>query len=82
MSRCQSDNIKRDFANERGKKREGEDREKSAWRVSVTRNFKCFDLSIYLINDQDGDRRVDHGVQNRVGDYGVVQRFRRKTFKQ
>jgi hypothetical protein len=27
MSRCQGDNLKRDFANERDKKRKGEDRE-------------------------------------------------------
>src|SRR5215470_7413952 len=37
---------------------------------------------IYLINDQHGDRRVDQGIQNRVGDYGVVQRPRGETFKQ
>src|SRR5437899_1075760 len=37
---------------------------------------------IYLTNDQHGDRRVDQGIQNRVDDYGVVQRLRGETFKQ
>src|SRR5262249_43194630 len=37
---------------------------------------------IYLINDQHCDRRVDQGIQKRVGDYGVVQRPRGETFKQ
>src|SRR5262245_21282435 len=71
------------FTSECGKNCDGREREEGLPGESRSRAISHALVNrIYLINDQHGDRRVDKGVQNRVGDYGVVQRPRGETFKQ